>query len=137
VPLRLTRAQADEIVAHAQESYPNECVGLLAGREGRVLRVYRGRNVDESPYTYRLDDRQLLEILRELDDERLDLLGIYHSHTASDAYPSRTDVARAFYPDAVYVIVSLKDRARPVLRAFRIVDGAVTEEPLELEAVSP
>lgn len=137
MPLRLTRAQADEIVAHAQESYPNECVGLLAGREGRVLRVYRGRNVDESPYTYRLDDRQLLEILRELDDERLDLLGIYHSHTASDAYPSRTDVARAFYPDAVYVIVSLKDRARPVLRAFRIVDGAVTEEPLELEAVSP
>jgi len=137
VPLRLTRAQADEIVAHAQETYPNECVGLLAGREGRVLRVYRGRNVDESPYTYRLDDRQLLAILRELDEERLDLVGIYHSHTASDAYPSRTDVARAFYPDAVYVIVSLKDRARPVLRGFRIVDGAVTEEPLELEAGSP
>lgn len=137
MPLRLTRAQADEIVAHAQETYPNECVGLLAGREGRVLRVYRGRNVDESPYTYRLDDRQLLAILRELDEERLDLVGIYHSHTASDAYPSRTDVARAFYPDAVYVIVSLKDRARPVLRGFRIVDGAVTEEPLELEAVSP
>lgn len=137
MPLRLTRAQADEIVAHAQETYPNECVGLLAGREGRVLRVYRGRNVDESPYTYRLDDRQLLAILRELDEERLDLVGIYHSHTASDAYPSRTDVARAFYPDAVYVIVSLKDRVRPVLRGFRIVDGAVTEEPLELEAVSP
>ncbi|MDQ7827586.1 MAG: M67 family metallopeptidase [Armatimonadota bacterium] len=137
MPLRLTRAQADEIVAHAQETYPNECVGLLAGREGRVLRVYRGRNVDESPYTYRLDDRQLLAILRELDEERLDLVGIYHSHTASDAYPSRTDVARAFYPDAVYVIVSLKDRAGPVLRGFRIVDGAVTEEPLELEAVSP
>lgn len=137
MPLRLTRAQADEIVAHAQETYPNECVGLLAGREGRVLRVYRGRNVDESPYTYRLDDRQLLAILRELDEERLDLVGIYHSHTASDAYPSRTDVARAFYPDAVYVIVSLKDRARPVLRGFRIVDGAVTEEPLELEAGSP
>jgi len=117
-----------DMVAHARAEFPNECCGLLAGRDGRVLRVYRGRNVDESPYTYRLDERQLLQFLREMDNEGLDIVGIYHSHTASEAVPSRTDVARAFYPEAVYVIISLKNQQYPVVRGFRIADGAVAEE---------
>lgn len=133
VPLRLSRDQIAELIAHARETFPNECCGLLAGQDGRVTRVYRGRNIDESPYTYRLDDRQLLQFLREIDDSGLDLVGIYHSHTASEARPSRTDVARAFYPQATYVIVSLKDRDSPVVRAFRITDGAVAEENLIVE----
>lgn len=125
--LVLSPEQLADLVAHARGEFPNECCGLLAGRDGRVLRVYRGRNVDESPYTYRLDERQLLYFLREMDDEGLDIVGIYHSHTASEAVPSRTDVARAFYPEAVYVIISLKNQ-QPVVRGFRISDGAVAEE---------
>jgi len=126
--LLLSREHLADLIAHAREEFPNECCGLLAGRDGRVLRVYRGRNVDESPFTYRLDERQLLQFLREMDDVGLDIVGIYHSHTASEAVPSRTDVARAFYPEAVYVIISLKNQQAPVVRGFRIVDRAVVEE---------
>ena len=126
--LRLSADHLQDVVAHARETFPHECCGLLAGRGGRALRVYRGRNVDESPYTYRLDDRQLLQFLREMDQDGLDIVGIYHSHTASEATPSRTDVARAFYPEAVYVIISLQHPEHPVVRGFRIVDGTVAEE---------
>ncbi len=126
--LRLSLDHLQDLVTHARETFPHECCGLLAGRQGRVVRVYRGRNVDESPYTYRLDDRQLLQFLREMDQEGLDIVGIYHSHTASEATPSRTDVARAYYPDAVYVIISLQQREHPAVRGFRIVDGTVAEE---------
>lgn len=126
--LRLTARHLQEIIAHAGETFPNECCGILGGRDGQVARVYRGRNVDESPYTYRLDDRQLLQFLREMDEEGLDIVGIYHSHTASAAVPSRTDVARAFYPEAVYIIISLQQQNRPVVRGFRITNGTVAEE---------
>ncbi len=126
--LRLSSDHLQDVVAHARETFPHECCGLLAGRAGRVVRVCRGRNVDESPYTYRLDDRQLLQFLREMDQDGLDIVGIYHSHTASEATPSRTDVARAFYPEAVYVIISLQHPEYPVVRGFRIVDGTVAEE---------
>ena len=126
--LRLSSDHLLDVVAHARETFPHECCGLLAGRDGRAVRVYRGRNVDESPYTYRLDDRQLLQFLREMDQDGLDIVGIYHSHTASEATPSRTDVARAFYPEAVYVIISLQHPEHPVVRGFRIVDGTVAEE---------
>ena len=122
------------MMEHAQQEYPNECCGLLAGRGGRVERLYRGVNVDRSPYTYRLDPLEQLRIFKEIDADGLELLGIYHSHTQSPAYPSRTDVAKAFYPDAVYVIVSVDNGAShegsPVVRAFRIKDGAITEEEL-------
>lgn len=120
--------QHREIVAHAREELPNECCGLLAGREGQVLRVYRGRNADESPYTYRLDDRQLFQFHKEMDEAGLDIVGIYHSHTASAAVPSRTDIARAFYPEAIYVIISLADWEHPVVRGFHIADGTVAEQ---------
>jgi proteasome lid subunit RPN8/RPN11 len=132
--LELPAVLAKEMLEHAQQEYPNECCGLLAGRGGRVVRLYRGANVDLSPYTYRLDPLDQLRIFREIDAEGLELLGIYHSHTQSPAYPSRTDVAKAYYPDAVYVIVSVDNGAssggHPVVRAFRIRDDAIIEEDL-------
>jgi proteasome lid subunit RPN8/RPN11 len=132
--LELPKAVVTAIVGHARDEYPNECCGLLAGRGTRVERLFRGQNVDRSPYTYRLDPQEQLQFFKAIEAEGLDLLGIYHSHTQSPAYPSQTDVARAFYPDAVYVIVSLRspttDPGSPEIRAFRIRDGQVTEEEL-------
>lgn len=132
--LQMARAQVEAMIEHARQEFPDECCGLLAGHQGRVEVLFRGRNVDHSPYTYRLDPGEQLQLFKEMDARGLDLLGIYHSHTRSAAYPSRTDVTQAYYPDAAYVIVSLRDpdAARDALdvRAFRIKDGVITEEEL-------
>lgn len=131
--LELSRSQVEVMVAHAREAFPDECCGLLAGRGNRVERLYPGTNIDRSPFTYRLDPQEQLRFFKEMDDLGLELVGIYHSHTQAPAYPSRTDVARALYPDAVYVIVGLAaSDAPPEMRAFRIRDGTITEEDLVL-----
>jgi proteasome lid subunit RPN8/RPN11 len=126
--LELTREQAAELVLHAEQQLPHECCGLLAGRDGRVERVYRGTNVDHSPYTYLMDPREQLAAFKDMEAAGLDLLAIYHSHTHTPAYPSRTDVAKAYYPDALYLIVSLANREAPEIRAFRLADGKISEE---------
>jgi len=126
--LELSRDQAKALITHAQEEAPNECCGLLAGRHGRVERVYPGTNVDHSPYTYLMDPKEQLAAFKDMEAAELDLVGIYHSHTHTAAYPSRTDVAKAFYPDAMYVIVSLAKRDAPDIRAFRVADGQINEE---------
>ncbi len=130
----LPGALADAMVEHARQEFPNECCGLLAGRGTRVERLFRGQNIDRSPFTYRLDPQQQLQFFKEIDAAGLELLGIYHSHTQSEAKPSETDKAKAFYPDAAYVIVSLRDPEAPreaaEIRAFRIRDGMVAEEEL-------
>jgi proteasome lid subunit RPN8/RPN11 len=89
-------------------------------------------NKDASTVTYRLDPKEQLRAFDEIDDEGWDLLAIFHTHTHSEAYPSETDRAQAFYPEAAYLVMSLSDRANPVLRAFRIADGEVTEEDLRV-----
>ncbi|MGH2404729.1 MAG: Mov34/MPN/PAD-1 family protein [bacterium] len=121
--LEISRAQVDAMIEHAQEEYPNECCGLLAGVGARVEHLFRGRNIDQSPFTYRLDPNEQLRFFKDIDARGLELLGIYHSHTRSAAYPSRTDVAKAYYPDVAYVILSLQDRNAPHVRAFRIAKG--------------
>jgi len=121
-----------EIVEHGLREFPNEACGLLAGRDGRAVRFYPMRNADASPVTYRLDAREQLRVFEELDREGLELFGIVHSHTHSEPYPSETDRRQAFYPESLYLILGLADREHPVLRAFRIVEGEVTEEELRI-----
>ena len=121
----------DEIVAHAREGLPNEACGILAGRDGRVERFFPAEPDEPSPYYYRISAPDQIRIMNEIDDAGLDLVGIYHSHVSSPAYPSRTDAEQAFWPDAVYVIVSLAGGGAE-LRGFRIADTAVDEEPIEL-----
>jgi proteasome lid subunit RPN8/RPN11 len=128
----LPRNFADEMIAHAQAEAPNEACGLLAGSEGRVLKLFRATNADASPLRYSIEPKELLHYMREIDDKGWELLAIYHSHTHSEAYPSTTDVELAFYPDSLYLIISLKDRQAPIIRGFRIVDGAITEEQVIL-----
>ncbi|HXF74247.1 MAG TPA: M67 family metallopeptidase [Actinomycetota bacterium] len=121
-----------EIVEHGLREFPNEACGLLAGRDGQAVRFYPMRNADASPATYRLDPREQLQVFEELEREGLELFGIVHSHTHSEPYPSETDRRQAFYPESLYLILGLADRERPVLRAFRIVEGEVTEEELRI-----
>jgi [CysO sulfur-carrier protein]-S-L-cysteine hydrolase len=122
-------AMRDEVVAHARAGLPNEACGILAGRDGRAERFFPATPDAPSPFYYRIEAREQLRILEEIEDAGMDVVGIYHSHVASPAYPSRTDVEQAFWPDATYVIVSLA-RGGADVRGFRIVDGDVAEEPL-------
>ena len=128
--LRIDKRFADEMVAHSMEEDPNECCGLLAGKDGRVMKLYRITNAQKSPYRYSMDGKELLVAYREVEDHGWEIQVIYHSHTHSPAYPSATDVRLATWPDAHYLVLSLENRQDPDIRIFRILDGAVTEEPL-------
>jgi len=123
----LAREQLASVLAQAGEEAPLECCGLLLGRGRQVERVFRGTNIDRSPVTYNMDPQELFQAHREMESLGLDLVAIYHSHPRTRAFPSSTDVVKATYPDAVYIIVSLQDAAVPDVRAFRIQDRVVTE----------
>ena len=127
--VRISRAHWDELVAHARDEAPNECCGYLRASNGAVEEVVRSQNMRSSPYGYELDPKSLLAA-NELDDEGHEV-GIYHSHPRSAAEPSQTDINLAHYPHWVYLIVSLADQD-PVVRAWRIADGRVDEEELEV-----
>jgi proteasome lid subunit RPN8/RPN11 len=133
---KLPQDFADAIVRQALDEHPNEACGLLAGhsRNGtaEATRVFPMTNAERSPVIYRMEPAQQLKVFNEIDREGLELVAIYHSHTRSPAYPSSTDVNLAYYPEAVYLIVSLRDMDAPDLRGFRIADGKVTEVELDL-----
>ena len=129
----LPKRFADEIVKHARAEVPNECCGLLAGENGAILEVFRCESTEKSPYRYYVDPKDQIRIMREMDRKGWELVGIYHSHTHTEAYPSKTDVELAFYPEALYFIVSVQDRHAPVIRAFRITDGQIGEEEVVIE----
>jgi proteasome lid subunit RPN8/RPN11 len=122
------------MVALAFDELPNEACGLLGGdpRTGRVDRFYPCRNLAASSKLYELDPKDHLRADRDAEDRGFEIIGVVHSHTHTDAFPSPTDVAAAVDPNWHYVIVSLRDEA-PVLRSFRIVDGAIEEEPVASE----
>lgn len=134
---QLSRAIADQIIAHAQQDDPNECCGLLAAEDDRVVAALPAPNAAASPYRYTIDSKDLLRLFREIEwgDKPWRVAGNYHSHTHSEAYPSPTDVREAHLgPDATYLIVSLRNPDAPEIRAFRINDEThvITEEPLQL-----
>ena len=138
--LRLPKAMRDEMIAQAIEELPNECCGIILGRDGAAVELRRTRNAEASPFRYVIDPRDLLKAEQDADDNGWAVHVIYHSHVASEAYPSPTDVRLSqwpgdppsdLYPDAYYVLVSLKDRDNPSVRAYRINGGVVTEEPLD------
>ena len=135
--MRLPAALADALVAHAREEFPNECCGLIAGRDGTATRVLRAVNSEGSPFMYVMDPREQMQLMDEIDEAGEDLLAIYHSHTRSAAYPSTTDVDLAFFAEPLYVIVSLQDDANPVIRAFHLERSAPTGEQITEEVVEP
>ena len=132
--LRLTRDSYARMVAHCLDGFPLEACGLLGGdpATGHVTLCYPTRNVAESARVYTVDPKDHLRADRDAEDRGLEIIGVFHSHTHTDAYPSPTDVAQAPEPTWHYVLVSLKDGS-PVTRSYRIVDGKITEEPVVVE----
>lgn len=127
--MRIASELLDEIVAHAREDAPNECCGLVGGRDGRATSVHRAENLYPSPLRFEVANP--VPLLRAIEEAGEELVAIYHSHTRSDAYPSQTDVNMARgWPDPLWVICSLQDPDDPVVRAFTIRDDVVT--PVEL-----
>jgi proteasome lid subunit RPN8/RPN11 len=121
------------MVEHARAALPNEACGILAGREGMALKVYPATNRDASPIHYQLEPTEQLRIFQEMEEKGWEFAGIYHSHVKAEAKPSREDIEIAYYPEALYLILSLRDQKNPVLRGFWIRDGAVEEEEIQLE----
>jgi proteasome lid subunit RPN8/RPN11 len=129
--IRIRKEFAERMIEHARREYPNEACGILAGKNGAVEKVYEMTNTEKSPQTYFMDGKEQLATMKEMRSLGLEMMGIYHSHVASQAYPSGHDVKMAFYPDASYVIVSLKDKVAPSIRSFKIADGKIREEEIE------
>jgi [CysO sulfur-carrier protein]-S-L-cysteine hydrolase len=124
----------EAMVAHARADHPDEACGVVAGPEGsdRPERHIAMVNAERSPTFYRFDAQEQLKVWRALEESAEVPVVIYHSHTATEAYPSRTDVGLAAEPDAHYVLVSTRNPGQDEVRSYRIVDGVVTEEPVHI-----
>jgi [CysO sulfur-carrier protein]-S-L-cysteine hydrolase len=132
--LTITRDLYDKIVAHARKDHPDEACGVLAGPAGsdRPERFIPMENAERSPTFYRFDSAEQLRVWREMDDRDEEPVVIYHSHTATEAYPSRTDISYASEPNAHYVLVSTRDDSTTEFRSYRILDDEVNEEPVSV-----
>lgn len=132
--LTVRRELVDAMVAHARRDHPDEACGVLVGPAGsdRPERFVEMVNAERSPTFYRFDSGEQLKVWRAMDAADEEPVVIYHSHTATEAYPSRTDIAYAWEPGAHYVLISTRDPDTDELRSYRIVDGEVTEEPVEV-----
>ncbi|MGH3772398.1 MAG: Mov34/MPN/PAD-1 family protein [Pseudonocardiaceae bacterium] len=130
--LTIRRDLVAAIVAHARRDHPDEACGVLAGPVGsdRPERLIEMANAERSPTFYRFDAAEQLRVWRVMDAQDEEPVVIYHSHTMTEAYPSRTDISYASQPDAHYVLVSTRDPDTHELRSYRIINGAVTEEPV-------
>jgi len=134
----ITKDDLQRVLRHCIEGYPDEACGILAGWAGKVEKVYPMRNARPSPVGYEMEPEEQFRVLKDIRQAGLDLVGIFHSHTGSPAYPSGVDVEKAYwpgtlfpnYPEAVYVIVSLMDREQPVVKSYSISEGSVREIPL-------
>lgn len=128
--LTISRILLEQVIAHARADHPDEACGVIAGPAGTDLpaRFIAMANAERSPTFYRFDSMEQLAVWREMDDRDEEPVVIYHSHTATEAYPSRTDISYASEPAAHYLLVSTREPDRSEVRSFRIRDGEVTEE---------
>ena len=133
----------DAIVAHARRDFPDEACGIIAGPEGSDLaaRLIPMTNADRSPTFFRFDPAEQLALYKEMDSNDEEVVVVYHSHTSTEAYPSRTDISYAAEPQAHYLLVSVAetgaDEGPAEVRSYRIRDGVVTEEEIEVTGADP
>ncbi|HEX6336960.1 MAG TPA: M67 family metallopeptidase [Jiangellaceae bacterium] len=135
--LEIRRDLVDAVIDHARRDHPDEACGIVAGPIGsdRPERFVPMANAERSATFYRFDSMEQLKVWREMDDRDEEPVVIYHSHTSTEAYPSRTDIAYASEPDAHYLLVSTREElVEPEVRSYRIIDGEVTEEEVRIVA---
>jgi proteasome lid subunit RPN8/RPN11 len=134
--LKISQAHVDAMLAQSRAEYPDEACGVILGPQGKdqALRLKPMNNAAHSPTFYEFDPKDLLSLYREIDDNDEEIVVIYHSHTETEAYPSRTDIAYAGEPGAHYVLVSTREEIAPAteFRSYRIIDGVVTEEEVSI-----
>jgi proteasome lid subunit RPN8/RPN11 len=131
--MRISQELIDEMVAHAREDLPNECCGMIGGRDGEATSVVRVENAAASPLRYEMDPQGQFDALKAIEGSGEELIGIYHSHTRSAAYPSQTDVNEAvMWPEQAYVIVSLEDEDSPDVKAYDLKDMKIADVDLDL-----
>jgi [CysO sulfur-carrier protein]-S-L-cysteine hydrolase len=131
--VKISQSLLDEMVAHAREDVPNECCGMIGGREGTAETVVRVANAAASPLRYEMDPQGQFDALKQIEADGGELLAIYHSHTKSAAYPSQTDVNQAQnWPEQIYVIVSLADPDAADVKAFTLADLKIADAELDL-----
>ena len=141
--MELPRPMFEDMVAHARADLPNEACGVIAGDRGKPVRIYPMRNAEQSPVVYRFDEREQLQVFNEIEEKGWELLGLFHSHTHTEAYPSPTDRAQAHwrdpvtgeesaaYPGTKYLILSLAEQD-PLVRAFTFLEGVPVEEDVAI-----
>ena len=131
--MRISQALYDEMVAHARADAPNECCGMIGGKEGEATSVIRVANSAASPLRYEMDPQEQFDALKGVEADGDELLGIYHSHTKSAAYPSQTDVNQAVaWPEQIYVIISLADEEAPDVKAYLLKDLKIADVEIDL-----
>ncbi len=131
--MKISQALIDEMVAHAREDLPNECCGMIGGRHGEATTVVRVENAAASPLRYEMDPQGQYDALKSIEDAGDELIGIYHSHTRSAAYPSQTDVNEArMWPEQAYVIVSLENEEAPDVKAYDLADLKIADVDLDV-----
>jgi proteasome lid subunit RPN8/RPN11 len=141
--LRISQAYVDAIVAHARRDFPDEACGIVSGPEGSdyAARLIPMTNADRSPTFFRFDPAEQLALYREMEARDEEVVVVYHSHTSTQAYPSRTDISYAAEPQAHYLLVSVAETGAEdgpaEVRSYRILDGVVTEEEIEITSDQP
>jgi len=131
--MKISQSLIDEMVAHAREDLPNECCGMIGGRDGEATRIVRVDNAAASPLRYEMDPQGQYDALKAIEEGGEELVGIYHSHTRSAAYPSQTDVNEAvMWPEQVYVIVSLADDDAPDVKAYSLKEMKIADVDLDV-----
>jgi [CysO sulfur-carrier protein]-S-L-cysteine hydrolase len=130
--LTLPRAFVDQVLAHARRDHPDECCGVIAGRDGVATRVIEMDNAERSPTGFAFDSAEWLRVYREVDDADEELLAVYHSHTMTEAYPSRTDVLWSQHNEFTHWLLVSTRSDEDEVRSYTITDGVVTEESVTL-----
>ena len=125
--LVVPRHLVSEMILHCKEIYPNEACGILAGKNRTVQKVYKMTNIENSSVSYMMEPREQFTVMKEMRKQGLEMSAIYHSHPQSDVHPSPKDINLAFYPDSLYVIVSLINEEQPAIKAFEIKNGLIRE----------
>ena len=130
--IRIPKPILQQMVEHAKRESPLECCGILSGKERTVEKAFELKNTEESPIQYSMSPRDQMKVFEEMERESMEMVAIYHSHPHTIPFPSETDVKLAFYPDISSIIISLKERENPVIKAFQIGKEAIFLEEIEV-----